>query len=120
MDTESIQLGEIWNEKIRENITHRNNFIVIFTRGALISPKVKDEILQAIREKKRIIPCLHVGVTFDEIEWDIDARHGLKFENKHELVRELFIKLPQLDGVDMTLRKDSVITSIKKWLKKKD
>jgi hypothetical protein len=111
-------LGENWDTTIRDNIIQRNHFIIIVRRGALVSPQVRDEVLQATDENKRVIPCLHSAVTFEKMEWNINNRQGLQFENRHELMRELYINLPKFDDMDMTMRKNSVITSVNKWRKK--
>jgi hypothetical protein len=61
-DIDSIKVGEIWSNTIEQNISNCDIFIVIVTHGALDSPHVEREVLQAQGEKKTIIPCFHKDV----------------------------------------------------------
>ena len=62
-DTNNINLGDIWDTIIEKNISNCDIFVVIVTYGDLQSPHVENEILQAQREKKKIIPCIHRTIT---------------------------------------------------------
>ena len=61
-ETQNIHSGDIWSKTIEENITTCDIFIVIVTHTALESPEVEREVLQAQKEKKKIIPCIHKSV----------------------------------------------------------
>jgi hypothetical protein len=51
-DIDSISAGDVWSTAIETNISNCDIFIVIVTYGALYSPHVENEVLQAQREKK--------------------------------------------------------------------
>ena len=68
-DTDNINLGDVWDTTIENNISSCDIFVVIVTYGALQSPHVENEVLQAQREKKKIIPCIHRTITDNSIKW---------------------------------------------------
>jgi tetratricopeptide (TPR) repeat protein len=97
-DIKSINVGDIWNDSIEYNITNCNIFVVIITHGSLLSPHVEKEVLQAQREHKIIIPCLHRDVEKDEIKWNLHTIQGIEFEDRYELTRGIskFLKGQQI------------------------
>ena len=56
-DVDSIRAGDVWSSTIESNISNCDIFVVIVTYGALQSQHVENEVLQAQRENKTIIPC---------------------------------------------------------------
>src|SRR5215207_20480 len=97
-DVNSIKVGEIWSNTIEDNISNCDIFVVIATNGALQSPHVENEVLQAQREKKRIIPCFHRNVRDNEIKWGLNKIQGVEFEDKYELARNLYSKIADNRG----------------------
>ena len=97
-DVDSIRAGEIWSNTIETNISSCDFFVVIVTYGALKSPHVAKEVLQAQREKKIIIPCFHKNVRVDDIKWGLNKIQGIEFSDKYELERELYSKI----GIETT------------------
>ena len=59
-DTDSISVGDIWDRTIATNISSCDIFVVIITYGALQSPHIENEVLQAQNEKKKKINYLNV------------------------------------------------------------
>lgn len=53
-DVDSIRVGEVWSSTIEENISNCDIFVVIVTDGALQSPYVEREVLQAQKGKKQL------------------------------------------------------------------
>jgi TIR domain len=92
-DVKSIKVGEVWSNTIENNISNCDVFVVIVTYGALQSPHVENEVLQAQRERKRIIPCFHRSVIHSEIKWGLNNIQGVEFEDKYELARNLYSKI---------------------------
>jgi hypothetical protein len=92
-DVNSIKVGDVWSNTIENNISNCDVFVVILTHGALQSPHVENEVLQAQRERKRIIPCFHRSVIHSEIEWGLNKIQGVEFEDKYELARNLYSKI---------------------------
>jgi hypothetical protein len=92
-DVNSIKVGDVWSNTIENNISNCDVFVVIVTHGALQSPHVENEVLQAQREKKRIIPCFHRSVIHSEIKWGLNKIQGVEFEDKYELARNLYSKI---------------------------
>jgi|SRR5215212_2065781 len=89
-DVNSIE-GDIWTSTIEDNISNCDIFVVIITQGALQNLRVEREVLQAQREKKRIIPCFHENVSRSDIkwEWELDEIQGFEFSDKYDLIRKL-------------------------------
>ena len=92
-DVDSIRAGEIWSNTIKTNISNCDIFVVIVTYGALHSPHVEREVLQAQKEKKTIIPCFHRSVIDSDIKWGLDKIQGVEFDDKYELARNLHSKI---------------------------
>ena len=92
-DVNSIKVGEIWSNTIEENISNCDIFAVIVTHGALLSPHVEREVLQAQREKKKIIPCFLRGLNPNRIKWGLEKIQGVEFNDKFELARNLYSKI---------------------------
>ena len=88
-DVNSIRVGEIWSNTIEENISNCDIFVVIVTYGALQSPHVENEVLQAQKEKKTIIPCFHRSIIENDIRWELKQYQGVEFEEKYDLARNL-------------------------------
>jgi hypothetical protein len=73
------------------NISNCHIFVVIITSSvALRSPEIEKEILQAQKENKTIIPCIHKDIKPDDIKWGLNKIQGIEFEDKFELARTLF------------------------------
>jgi tetratricopeptide (TPR) repeat protein len=92
-DVNSIKVGEIWSNTIEENISNCDVFVVIVTHGALLSPHVEREVMQAQREKKKIIPCFLRGLNPNRIKWGLEKIQGVEFNDKYELARNLYSKI---------------------------
>src|SRR5688572_4399468 len=58
----------IRNNTIEKYISLCDIFVLIVTYDALESPHVEKEVLQARKEKKKIIPCLYRNVRKDDIK----------------------------------------------------
>ena len=89
-DINSINAGDIWNNVIEDNITNCDIFVVIITHGSLVSPHVEKEVLQAQRDKKRIIPCVHRNVELRSVgyangKWGLEKIQGIEFNNEYDL-----------------------------------
>jgi TIR domain len=99
-DTSSIGVGDIWNSTIEDNISSCDIFVAIITHGSLISPNVDKEVLQAQREKKRIIPCMHRDIEVPGIEhtdkWGLEKIQGIMFNNEFNLARDLYSRIERL------------------------
>lgn len=92
-DVNNINAGEDWSETIEKNISKRDIFVIIITYGSLQSTHVRDEILQAQREHKRIIPCFHKDVGEGDITWGLSKIQGVEFTEKYELARDLYSEI---------------------------
>ncbi len=97
-DTDSIRVGETWDTTIETNISNCDIFIVIITHASLKSPHVEKEVLQAQRDKKTIIPCVHGNVELRSVEhtniqWGLEKIQGIKFDTADQLVRDLFLEI---------------------------
>ena len=97
-DVDSIRAGEIWSNTIETNISNCDIFVVIVTYGALQSPHVENEVLQAQKEKKIIIPCFHRTVIGSDIKWGLDKIQGVEFDDKYELARNIQSKISSSKG----------------------
>ena len=92
-DVNNIEVGDIWSNTIEENISGCDVFVVIVTDGALQSPYVENEVSQAQRDKKKIIPCFLRGINPKRIKWGLEKIQGVEFSDKYELARNLYSKL---------------------------
>ena len=93
-DVNSIRGGDVWSKTIEENISNCDIFVVILTHGALKSPHVEKEVLQAQKEKKTIIPCFHTSIIpryIDKLE--LNKFQGVEFDEKEQLARDLQSKI---------------------------
>jgi hypothetical protein len=97
-DVDSIRAGEIWSNTITTNISNCDIFVIIVTYGALQSPHVENEVLQAQKEKKIIIPCFHRTVIGSDIKWGLDTIQGVEFDEKYELARNIQSKISSSRG----------------------
>ena len=72
IDWERIPIGEKWWSEIREAIQNANVFMFIISKNSIGSSVCKDEINQAIRNNKRVIPIIVDEAThkmlFDYVE----------------------------------------------------
>lgn len=93
IDVTSIQLGSVWSKTIEMNISNCDIFVVIITYVALRSSEIEKEVLQAQRENKMIIPCIHRDVRYDDIKWSLNKLQGIEFEDKYELARNLYSRI---------------------------
>ncbi|MFZ0315437.1 MAG: toll/interleukin-1 receptor domain-containing protein [Nitrososphaeraceae archaeon] len=89
-DVNNIKGGDPWSQTIKENISTSDVFIIILTYAALTSDEVEKEVLQAQKDKKRIIPAKYRKIGFDEVPWGLNANQGIEFESKDELVTRLY------------------------------
>ncbi len=92
-DVNGINVGEVWTNATKNKISNCDVFVVIVTYGALQSPHVENEVLQAQKEKKWIIPCFHKNVRDSDIKWGLDKIQGIEFEDMYELARNLYSKI---------------------------
>ncbi len=95
-DVNSIKVGDVWSDTIEDNISKCDIFMVIVTHGALRSPHVENEVLQAQRENKRIIPCFHRNVGSSDIKWGLSKIQGVAFAGNYDLVRDLYSKVSKI------------------------
>jgi hypothetical protein len=95
-DVNSINVGDDWGDTIEDNISNCDVFVIMITYGALHSPHVENEVLQAQREKKKIIPCFYRNVIDRDIKWGLSNIQGVEFEDKWELARNLYSKIANL------------------------
>ena len=119
-DVDDIKAGDIWSNTITTNISSCDIFVVIVTDGALQSSYIENEILQAQREKKTIIPCFHRTIVNNEIKWGLSRIQGVEFDDRYELARNLYSKIG-IENYDpsnkigdydkMTVSKEQIIIS---------
>lgn len=89
IDHEDILGGEEWSEKIKKSISTSDIVIVIVTRSALKSQEVEKEVLESIKQGKRIIPAKYQTVSWNDLKWGLEKKQGIQFENKNSLIRHL-------------------------------
>jgi hypothetical protein len=92
-DVNDIEIGDAWSNIIEKNISTCDLFVVIVTNAALRSEEIEKEVLQAQKENKKIIPCIHKDVKYDEIKWNLKSIQGINFQDKYELSRNLYSKI---------------------------
>ena len=97
-DVKDIQVGVVWTSAIETNISNCDIFVVIVTDAALRSHYVENEVLQAQRENKKIIPCIFKNINLNEIKWGLEKIQGLKFGDKYELARDLYSKIKNYEN----------------------
>jgi hypothetical protein len=93
IDVNGIRGGDLWSNTIEENISGCDIFVVIVTHGALKSPHVEREVLQAQKEKKTVLPCFHRSVIDSDIKWGLNDIQGVEFTNEFQLARDLHSKI---------------------------
>jgi hypothetical protein len=98
-DVYDIKGGDIWSNTIEENISNCDIFVIIVTYGALHSPHVEREVLQAQNQNKIIIPCMHEDVEHNEIKWGLEKIQGVEFSDKYELTRKLYPKIKNYENI---------------------
>lgn len=97
-DVNDIQIGDVWSNIIEANVSNCDLFIIIITYAALKSQEVEKEVLQAQKENKIIIPCIHRDVSHDDIKWDLSSRQGVEFDEKYELSRNLYTRISKIQN----------------------
>ena len=93
IDVNSITIGDPWAHSIEKNISDCDIFVVILTPDALSSTYVEQEVLQAQKEKKIIVPCIHEYVEYNEIKWGLQENQGIEFSDKYELALNLYPRI---------------------------
>jgi sugar lactone lactonase YvrE len=116
-DVDDIRAGDIWSNIITSNISNCDIFVVIVTRGALRSPHVEREVLQAQKENKKIIPCFFRNINPNKIRWELDKIQGVEFSDKYELARELDSKINIESNIPIDKDTENIIGSISKSVK---
>jgi hypothetical protein len=66
--------------------------VIIITPDSLSSPYIERVVLQAQREKKKIIQCIHESVIDSDIKWEYKFQE-IVFSDKVELPRTLYLTL---------------------------
>jgi hypothetical protein len=84
IDHEIILGGEEWSEKIKKSISDSDIVIVIVTRSALKSSEVEKEVLESIRQGKRVIPAKYKNVSWSDLKWGLEKN----------MASNLIIKIP--------------------------
>ena len=110
IDVNSITIGDPWARSIEKNISDCDMFVVILTPDALSDSYVKQEVLQAQKQNKIIVPCIHETVEYDEIKWGLEENQGIEFSDKFELALNLYpkIKAIKIGAVDQGRDGDSL------------
>jgi hypothetical protein len=93
IDVNSIRIGEPWARSIEKNISECDIFVVILTPDSLTSKNVEREVLQAKKEEKIIVPCIHEYVPYNQIKWGLKNIQGIEFSDKFELALHLYPKI---------------------------
>ena len=83
IDVNNIRIGDPWAGSIEKNISECDIFVVILTPDSLTSEYVEREVLQAQRENKTIVPCIHEYVNYNEIKWD------LRQNSRYRILRQI-------------------------------
>jgi hypothetical protein len=113
IDVNSITIGDPWASSIEKNISECDIFIVILTPDSLRSNHVEREVLQAQREKKIVVPCIHEYVEYNEIPWGLQENQGIEFSDKYELALNLYPKIKNYNNI-LVNRSDDANTTINK------
>ena len=93
IDVNSITIGEPWADSIEKNISECDIFVIIVTPDSLKSNYVENEVLQAQKQNKIIVPCIHERVEYSNIKWNLNKIQGIEFSDKYELVLSLYPKI---------------------------
>ena len=75
-------------------------FVVILTPDALSSSYVEREVLQAQKQNKIIVPCIHEHVEYNEIKWGLQENQGIEFSDRYELALNLYPKIKNYKNVE--------------------
>ena len=92
-DTRSIHLGDTWRNITEGSISECDVFVVIVTRSSIRSDEVEKEVIQARRERKKIIPCIYHSLKKDQIKWGLADLQGIIFEDGYDLGRKIYEKI---------------------------
>jgi hypothetical protein len=92
-DVNNIQIGDIWSDIIKDNISKCDVFAIIVIFASIRSKDVEKEVLQAQKENKIIIPCIHKDVGIENLKWDLDRYQGFEFDDRYDLARKLYSKI---------------------------
>jgi tetratricopeptide (TPR) repeat protein len=92
-DVNSITIGDPWARSIEKNISECDIFVVILTPDSLRSSHVEREVLQAQRENKIIVPCIHEYVNYNQIKWGLENIQGVEFSDRFDLALHLYPKI---------------------------
>jgi tetratricopeptide (TPR) repeat protein len=103
IDVNSIRIGDPWASSIEKNISECDIFIVILTPDAITNENIEKEVLQAQKENKIIVPCIHEYVDYKEIKWGLANIQGIEFSNQYQLVLNLY---PKIKNYDTSLSQD--------------
>jgi tetratricopeptide (TPR) repeat protein len=98
IDVNNITIGDPWAHSIEQNISNCDVFLVILTPDALRSNYVENEILQAQRDNKIIVPCISEDVAYNNIKWGLDKIQGIEFINEYQLTRKLYSKIKSYEN----------------------
>jgi predicted nucleotide-binding protein len=93
IDVNNITIGDPWARSIEKNISECDIFVVILTPDSITSSHVENEVLQAQKQNKIIVPCIHEYVNYNEIKWELDKIQGIEFSNEYQLVLNLYPKI---------------------------
>lgn len=98
VDSEEIEAGDLWREKIDEGLNTASIGIFLISRHFLTSDPIKEiEVAKLMerhkREGLRIIPVIVSPCAWNEVPW-INVFHAFNGENGHELSR---LSDPELD-----------------------
>jgi tetratricopeptide (TPR) repeat protein len=100
IDVNSIKIGEPWANSIDNNISDCDIFVVILTPDSLTSKHVEQEVLQAQKQNKIIVPCIHEDVEYSEIKWGLEKLQGIEFSDEFKLTRKLYSKIKNFTNIE--------------------
>ena len=93
IDVNNIKIGDPWARSIEKNISDCDFFVVILTTDSLMKSYVENEVLQAKKNNRIIVPCIHKDVEDKDIKWGLEKKQGIKFSDKFDLARTLPSKI---------------------------
>ena len=100
IDVNSISIGESWSNSIEKNISDCDIFLVILTYDSLSSQNVENEVYQAQRKTKTIVPCIHEDLEDNDIKWGLQLPQGIKFSDEYKLARTLYSKIKNYVNIE--------------------
>ena len=100
IDVNSITIGDPWARSIEKNISECDIFVVILTPDSLTSSYVEQEVLQAQKQNKIIVPCKHEHVDYSEFRWGLEEKQGIEFSDKFDLALNLYPKIKNYSNKD--------------------